>query len=383
MKKQYKEIFSQISPDDTLLHSVLHNQKARHAKKYIGLCAACFAVCIAALCVYLANDSETEKSSINIPVAYETKLQPEPQKHIGKTIKKGDGHITIDADVIVEGDINNLKIYEASVRKFSESSVLNVLFSKNGLYFGDKNNSGIFETELGGTTFDVRIDFEKSDKTESDDKNYADGCTLSYSDAKKLADEFIKKTNQNDYCFKEGRIEKSFSPFYGNWRSGFYVYNYIQYADGFAVETVTSDVDSSVASDMTIKIDNEGIVGLNMFGLDLTEKKVLNGDINSVESAIDIIERNIDDLWLSEYAPIVEIRLEYILNKKEDNSLELVPCWHFCIDQSELKNLDIQTQRENDTNDLCVNAITGEIYRVADRYPVFQTADGLVSMWNK
>ncbi len=382
MKKTYKELFSEIKPDDELLLSLMNSRKKTSHKKYYIAAAACIAICTVVVCYCFASVSNKSESSVNIPVAYETKLQSEPQKHIGKSINGNKKAVKIDADVIIEGNINNLKVYTASVNHFSEKALFEVLYGENGFYFGDKNKSGMFTTELGSLTFDVNIDIEKNGNCNSKGTDYADGCDYSYSDAKNLADKFIKKYNVENYCFKEGRIEKSFSPFYGNWRSGFYIFNYVQYVDGFAVETVTSDVDSSVASDLTIKMDNEGIVGLNIFGLDLTEKEALNGNIISVESAIDIIEKNIDDLWLSEFAPIIEIRLEYILCKNVDKSHELVPCWHFCIDQSELKKLDIQTQRENDTNDLCVNAVTGEIYRVADRYPVFQTEEGFISTWN-
>lgn len=383
MRKQYKEIFYEIKAEDELFLSVLNTRKTSSSKRVFVAAAACVAVCAFAFCIHFINDSETADSSIDIPIAYETKLQTEAQKHIGKQIKTKKGFIEIDADVIIEGNIKDLKIYSASVKRFSVESLMGILYGENGLYYGDKSNSGIFTTELGGMTFDVSIDLDKKTKRISNGSDYAEGCSFSYADARLIADAFSEKNNMKDFIFKEGRIEKSFSPFYGNWRSGFYIFDYVQYADGFLVETVSSDVESSVASGLTVKIDDEGIVGLNMFGLDLIEKKSVYDDVVTVETAINIIENNIENLWLSEYAPIVEIRLEYILDKNDDNSLELVPCWHFCIDQSELKTLDIQTQRENDTNDLCVNAITGEIYRVADRYPVYQTADGVINTWNK
>lgn len=383
MKKQYKELFSDIRPDEELLNSIINPRKNSSVKKYFIAAAACAVVCAIAVCYQLANDSVTTKSRVDIPIAYETRFQPESQKHIRKFIKKGNGKIKIDADVVIEGKKEDLKIYNASIKKFSEDKIIEILYGENGLYYGDKNNAGIFETRLGGFTFDVSIDIDASKKIVSKGNDYAEGCGFSYTEAKRLADVFIEKSEINNYRIKEGRIEKSFSPFYGNWRSGFYIFNYTQYADGFSVETVTSEIESSVASNLSIKIDNEGIVGLNMYGLDLKEKHSLKGDIISVEAAIDIIEKNIENLWLSEFAPIVEIRLEYILDKNDNNNIELVPCWHFCIDQTELKSLDIQTQRENDTNDLCVNAVTGEIYRVADRYPVYQTVEGLKSTWNK
>lgn len=383
MKKQYKELFSSIKADEELLISVLNSdKKLTNIKPFIAV-AACIAACAITVCFHLVKVAETDKSSIDIPIAYETRLQNEPQKHIKKYIKNNKSIIKIDADVIIEGNIKDLKVYNAEIKKFSYESLFEILYGENRLYYGDKNNAAIFTTELGGMTFDVNIDIESTEKEVSEDRNFADGCDFSYADAKKIADLFLEKYNMSDYNFIQGRIEKSFSPFYGNWRSGFYIFKFTQYANGFPIETVTSDVESSVASDLTVKIDNEGIVGLNLFGLDLNEKKSVHDEIISVENAIDIIEKNIENLWLSEFAPIVEIRLEYILDKNDNNALELVPCWHFCIDQSELKSLDIQTQRDNDTNDLCVNAITGELYRVADRYPVFQTADGLISSWNK
>ncbi len=382
MKKTYKDLFSEIKPDDELLLSLMNSRKKTSHKNFYIAATACIAACTVVVFCCFASVSYKSKSSVNIPVAYETRLQSEPQKHIGKSIIGNKKAVEIDADVIIEGNIKNLKVYTASVKHFSEKKLFEVLYGENGFYFGDKNKTGMFTTELGALTFDVNIDIENNSNLNSKGTDFADGCDYSYSDAKKLADMFTKKYNVENFCFKEGRIEKSFSPFYGNWRSGFYIFNYVQYADGFAIETATSDVDSSVASNLIIKMDNEGIVGLNIFGLDLTEKEALNGNIISVESAIDIIEKNIDGLWLSEFAPIIEIRLEYILCKNVNNSHELVPCWHFCIDQSELKTLDIQTQRENDTNDLCINAVTGEFYRVADRYPVFQTSDGFISTWN-
>ena len=94
-----------------------------------------------------------------------------------------------------------------------------------------------------------------------------------------------------------------------------------------------------------------------------------------LDEAIDLIEKSLDELWLSEYAPIIEIRLEYLLDEAENGELMLFPCWRFCVDKTKLLTLPLEMQRENDTNDLCMNAVTGEMFRTMERYPAFQIAE--------
>ncbi|MDR1409617.1 MAG: hypothetical protein LBJ12_05015, partial [Oscillospiraceae bacterium] len=41
----------------------------------------------------------------------------------------------------------------------------------------------------------------------------------------------------------------------------------------------------------------------------------------------------IDSIWLSPYAPIIDIRLENLVVDNGDGSSAVIPCWHLCIDR--------------------------------------------------
>lgn len=388
MKNEYKDIFNGIFPDDELVNSVTEiSVKRKSAVKPIVAAVCVLAVLVGVLSAnFIKNtpDASKKTDTVTVLVAYETRRNSESSKHITKTISGNGKEIKIDADVIIEGNAGDMCIYSADDTVFYEEELKKALYEGEKLYWGEEKRAYIGYPTGSGITFNVSeksgniSDFSKGD-------GYARGCEMSYVQAKETADKFVLKSGKSNFRFVEGNISDTFSAGrgYSSTGAGFYSFKYLQYIDGFPLETVTSNVYSGVASLLDIFINDEGITYLRMCGLDLTKKEEFNGNIMSVENAIEKIENNLSDLWLSEYAPIVEIRLEYMLDSAENGELELAPCWHFCIDQTKIKFLSTEEQRKNDTNDLCINAVTGEMFRVADRYPVYQTKDGIISTWNK
>lgn len=388
MKNEYKEVFDLIVPDDELVNSVTKfSSKKKNSYKPL---AAAICVLSAFVCVLSVNlvkkthDNPVKTDVVTVLVAHETGRNVESSKHIEKTLSSGVKKIKIDADVIIEGKAGDMCIYSADDTFFYEEELKKAVFVGEKLYWGEENRAFIGYPTGSGITFNVS---EKGGETARflKGEGYARGCETSYVRAKETADRFILKMGKNNFKFVEGNIldTYTFGKGYSSTGTGFYSFKYLQYVDGFPLETVTSNVYNGVASLLDIFVNDEGVTYLRMCGLDLVKKKELNGKIISVETAIELIEKNLSDLWLSEYAPIVEIRLEYMLDCAENGEMELVPCWHFCIDQTDIKFLSTEEQRRNDTNDLCINAVTGEMFRVADRYPVYQTKDGIISTWNK
>ncbi len=388
MRETYKEIFNEIKPDNEILEyaviSAEMNEKSV-IKTIAGVLSFVFILAGIGTGVWMFGNSN-KKETVDLPVAYETKGVLESMKHINSEIKSNKKTIKINADVIIEGNVNDLCIYRAEYAEQSIERIETLLYGKNG-YFQAKNErkgavmpilsprgTGInFETESKAIAYDKYLE-SKIQQALKEKQNAC--CEISYSDARKIADSFLVEGGFDNYCFNKGDIIPVSSQG-GRKISGYYDFQYYQYVDGFSLETVSPDVYNGVASDLNIRVDDDGIVGLRVCGLNLYDKQELNG-IMTVEEAIDLIENQLSELWLSEYAPIVEIRLEYLLDELDNGSMVLVPCWHFCIDETELKIQPIDIQRENDTNDLCVNAVTGEFYRVGNRYPVFQYSDGSI-----
>ena len=382
----YKEIFDEITPSDELVDSVLSfESKKRTYKPVLAVCSVIVLVSVIGLSVYFccSDDMVKKSDAVNLIVAYEMKKNDGINYHISKKLLNGKKNIPMDAEIIIEGNVNDMCIYEAKETIFSADEMWEIICGEDSLFKGDLKDASVMFPDGSGINFGVSLDKKSKEKELiSRGEGYAEGCDLSYNDAKKIADEFLKRKNAEQFYFIKGEIADR--KFYGSGYSntGFYIFRYCQYTDGFPVQTVTSDVYSGVSSELSIYVDDNGIFYLRMCGLDITEKKRLNGELMTVDEAIEIVENSLSDLWLSEYAPIVEIRLEYMLDQLADGTLELVPCWHFCIDETELKKMSVDIQKENDTNDLCVNAVTGEMFRVENRYPVYQMADGSIfSTW--
>ena len=399
MRNNYKKIFDEVIPDKKLVDSVISmtEEKKISFSKTVAV-AACFLFVIGGLAagIYFnsSDDSMPKTEIVDIPVAYETKNKSETVKHIKTKICSGDKTVFIDADVIIEGEAEKMCLYSAEYKQFSVEDFEELLYGEGGFYYAENKREStimpilsprgtgmIFEAESKAVTLDRIIKKQLEEKLVNG-KNQVELCELTYSQARNLADDFLQRIEFNDFEFYEGKINPTvFTD--GKYVIGSYDIQYYQYADGFSIETVSPNVLNGVASDLNIKIDDDGIVNLRLCGLNLRVKEELNGNIMNVETAIEKAEEALPELWLSEYAPVVEIRLEYMLDELEDGRLELVPCWHFCIDETALKHQSIEIQRANDTNDLCINAVTGEMYRVGNRYPVYQLSDGSIAgTWN-
>lgn len=323
------------------------------------------------------NDRVVESIHSKVPTSTPESVTHKIElSHINKKISSADKSIKINADVVISGNPKEMCIYDVYYREFSTDKLSTILYGTKGnpgMYIGDKSNASITFPTGSGFQFGVTEVLSSNNHPVAKDKNYAAGCNISFDAARKKADDFLVAIKNDDYMFWDAEIVQPIS--YGNEyaQSGYYQFNYLQYANGFPLETVTSNVRSGVASTLSVGVDDRGIMAVRMSGLDLTMRENVGNEIMSVEDAIGLIENNLDTLWLSSYAPIIEIRLEYLLDEIQ-GKLVLFPCWHFCIDQTEIHNLSLEEARKNDTNDLCINAVTGEMFRVGDRYPVFQTS---------
>lgn len=388
MRKEYKEIFDVVQPDTELVSSVTENFKRKEINvkpAAFFFCLVTIAVClISAIAVKYKPSVSKMTDNVTIIVAYETGRNTQSIQHVNKVLSAGGKDIRIDADVVVDGNANDMCIYSATSRLFFEDKLLNTVLINEKLYAGEKEAITIGYPLGGGITFNVSETKQSSSNRIKGD-GYARGCEISYSEAREISDMFVEKYGVADFNFVEGNIAdtQDYGRGYSSTGKGFYTFRYYQFVDGFSLETVTSNVYSGVSSLLDIFVNDEGITYLRMCGLDLQKKKELHGNIISLDKAIEMIEGKLSDLWLSEYAPIVEIRLEYMLDQGINGEMEIAPCWHFCIDQTKIKSLPTDEQRKNDTNDLCVNAVTGEFFRVADRYPVYQTKGDIISTWDK
>ncbi len=386
MREKYKEIYKNINPDNELLNSVIMsvNQKNKiNAFKYFSVSACVIAAfCVVGVGVYVNYKSEISviNEIINVPLAYETKKQTHGEKHIVRELQNGKKKLYIDADVIVEGDIDKMCIYNAEYTDFSPEEFEEMLCNDERFYSGVKEyEKFIYPKDTGfylqskNKLFNETVKFEKSKNS---------GCKITVNEATEIVKLFVKTARLDEFKLVKTDIVEPEMLGSGICTDGYYSFQYYQYADGFPLETVSADVYSGIASSLNFRVDDDGIVRLMISGLDLTVKQNAKGKIMSVEKAIEITENSLPELWLSEYAPVVEIRLEYMLHELEDKTLILIPCWHFCIDETQLKKMSVKIQRENDTNDLCIDAVTGEMFRVADRYPVYLMSDGsIISTW--
>lgn len=376
MKKAYKEMFDEIRVDDNIVEEVLEKSKEKTLVKYVVL-AACFVLLVFAGAGVFENKSHKEISRTGVmstEYAQAVRVEQETAKRITRGLKCGEKMVKIDADVVVDGHVDDMRVYSASYRIFSAEKFSEILLGEGGMFKGNKEDASIGIPLGSGINFGVYNYLSAENNPISKGDGYAKGCEISYEEAEKIADSFLEAEGSTDYVFVRGEICEPIT--YGSESApmGYYEFRYIQYADGFPVESVTSEVYAGTASELTVQVDDRGIIFVRMSGLDLSERAEPE-KIIMLEEAIDIVEKSLGELWLSEYAPIIEIRFEYLLDEDENGKMKLFPCWHFCIDKTQLLTLPVDVQRENDTNDLCMNAVTGEMFRTMERYPAFQTAE--------
>mgnify|MGYP003300814678 CR=1 FL=1 len=376
MRDTYKKVFDEVKVGDEVVEEVLSQSKNRFPVKYIVL-AACFAAVILAGAGIFANNNppkNDETEVISASHALDSAEKEEIVRYVSKEISCGGKKVKINASVVADGHAGDMHIYMAKHRVYSAERFEKILLGENGMFNGNKEDASIGFPLGSGINFGVYNYLSADNKPTARGAGYAKGCETSFDDAKRISDEFLKAEGSADYVFVSGEVCDPIA--YGGECApmGYYEFRYIQYADGFPVESVTSNVYAGTASELTVQVDDRGIVFVRMSGLDLSEKEKPEKMI-MLDEAIDLIEKSLDELWLSEYAPIIEIRLEYLLDEAENGELMLFPCWRFCVDKTQLLTLPLEVQRENDTNDLCMNAVTGEMFRTMERYPAFQIAE--------
>ncbi len=376
MKKTYKELFDEIRVGDEILEEVLRKPEEKASVKYFAF-AACFALLVFAGAGMFTNNfsdenDKTETSSIEYAKA--SRKDEETVKSVLKELKCGEKTVKIDADVVIDGSVSDMHIYSAKHRVYSVEKFNEILLGENGMFKGNKDDASVGVPLGSGINFGVYNYLSAENNPVSKGDGYAKGCDMSYDEARMISDAFLKSEGSTDYVFVSGEICDPIT--YGGESApmGCYEFRYVQYADGFPIESVTSEVYAGTASELTVQVDDRGVIFVRMCGLDLSEREKPEKVI-MLEEAIARIENSLEELWLSEYAPIVEIRFEYLLDEDESGKLKLFPCWHFCVDKTQLLTLPVDVQRENDTNDLCMNAVTGEMFRTMERYPAFQTAE--------
>lgn len=376
MKKTYKEIFDKIMVSDEIVGDVINQSKNKFSAKYVAL-AACFIAIVFAGVGIIVNHSprEIDKTEVvSVSHALGSAEKEEIVRYVSREISDGGKTVKINANVVADGHAYDMHVYSAKHRVYSVEKFEEILLGENGMFRGNKDDASVGVPLGSGINFGVYNYLSADNKPISKSEGYAKGCEISYEEARAVADEFLKAEGSTDYVFVKGEVCEPIT--YGGESAsmGYYEFKYIQYADGFPVESVTSNVYAGTASELTVQVDDRGVIFVRMSGLDLSEKEKPERMI-MLDDAIDLIEKNLDELWLSEYAPIIEIRLEYLLDKNENGELMLFPCWRFCVDKTQLLTLPLEVQRENDTNDLCMNAVTGEMFRTMERYPAFQTAE--------
>lgn len=376
MRDTYKKVFDEVKVGDEVVEEVLSQSKNRFPVKYIVL-AACFAAVILAGAGIFANNNpqkNDETEVISASHALDSAEKEEIVRYVSKEISCGGKKVKINASVVADGHAGDMHIYKAKHRVYSAERFEEILLGENGMFNGNKEDASIGFPLGSGINFGVYNYLSADNKPTARGAGYAKGCETSFDDAKRISDEFLKAEGSADYVFVSGEVCDPIA--YGGECApmGYYEFRYIQYADGFPVESVTSNVYAGTASELTVQVDDRGIIFVRMSGLDLSEKEKPEKMI-MLDEAIDLIEKSLDELWFSEYAPIIEIRLEYLLDEAENGELMLFPCWRFCVDKTKLLTLPLEMQRENDTNDLCMNAVTGEMFRTMERYPAFQIAE--------
>lgn len=376
MRKTYKEIFDEIKVSDEIVEETLNQPQNKGSVKYFALAACFVAIMFAGVGVFISHapDKIEKTEVVSISNALVSVEKEEIVRYVSREISGGGKTVKINANVVADGHAYDMHVYSAKHRVYSVEKLEEILLGENGMFKGNKDDANIGVPLGSGINFGVYNYLSAENKPAAKAEGYAKGCEISYKEAKVLAEEFLKAEGSTDYVFVDGEVCKPIT--YGGESApmGYYEFRYIQYADGFPVESVTSNVYAGTASELTVQIDDRGVIFVRMTGLDLSEKEKPEKMI-MLEEAIDLVEKSLDELWLSEYAPIIEIRLEYLLDETENGELKLFPCWRFCVDKTQLMTLPLEVQRENDTNDLCMNAVTGEMFRTMERYPVFQTAE--------
>lgn len=292
-----------------------------------------------------------------------------------KTLSGGNGAI-IDAKVIVPDSVTQLGRYSADYRKVD----LNAL---KGYFFGNRtvnNASGGYEcmmddgflatliySGLGNFGFTWSSEYKNYPVLTAKDNNHAPGCSKSLSDAQAISSDLLKILKVTDFRIKSSKILPQQETYGKRQQTGSYELTYHQYVDNLPIVTDTANLFDRYASIFQIYINDRGIYSTMMLGWELTKTDDVK-NILSLDQAVSLIKKKLPSLWLSQYVPIMEISLEYMLNQTADGQLYVAPCWHFCVDKRAYYKLSQAEQRKHDSNDLAMDAVTGEMFRVGDRY---------------
>ena len=202
------------------------------------------------------------------------------------------------------------------------------------------------------------------------DAHHAPGCKISAEDAldtaislvssfPRLADmvpAFFRICDQEEYPGKNITA------------TGYYSVYFMQYADNLPIP---ADYLSGSTSLSRFFVNDSGIYSTYMGPYDLTPTKTYSSWL-SLEEAVGRLKANLGNLYFSQYTPIFEISLEYRL----DDERKVTPVWRFCVDQLQVlqKGLD---QDKYGANDMVVNAVTGEVSHIYDRYPSVYCDEGI------
>ena len=198
--------------------------------------------------------------------------------------------------------------------------------------------------------------------------NYARGCSFSLDEAVAKAQNLLDAIDITDFRLVSAKIMEPDETYGKREKTGSYKILYYQYVDNMPIlADGTLMLNDRMATSFQAHINERGFFSTSLRSLDLTKTENITR-ILSLEQAVSLIESKLPSLWLSAYVPIMEISLEYMVNQTADGQLYVAPCWHFCVDKSEYYNLDIEMQRKHDSNDLIMDAVTGEMFRIADRY---------------
>ncbi len=326
-------------------------------------------------------------TSVAPPSSEETEIQkiisstPDTYK---KTLSGGNGAV-FDAKVIVPENVTTLGRYSAKSRSVDDADI-EVL--KN-LLLGDRPVSGTngqYEcimddgmpaslrvagpgsSSYGTFGFSWSSVYDNYPLLPAQGSNYARGCSFSLDEAVAKAQNLLDAIDITDFRLVSAKIMEPDETYGKREKTGSYEILYYQYVDNMPIlADGTLMLNDRMATSFQAHINERGFFSTSLRSLNLTKTENITR-ILSLEQAVSLIESKLPSLWLSAYVPIMEISLEYMVNQTADGQLYVAPCWHFCVDKLEYYNLDIEMQRKHDSNDLIMDAVTGEMFRIADRY---------------
>lgn len=308
--------------------------------------------------------------------AIQTVLSSTPTTY-KKTMSGGKGAI-IDAKVIVPNNVTSLGRYLADFKKVDSGVLKKALFGNRSVTAVNGGFEAVMEDGKPATLinggmatfgFAWNTEYGNYSAPATKDSNHAPGCSISLNDAQTTAQNLLKTLNVSGYQLASSEIR---APRVSNGKrekTGFYEITYYQYVDKLPILTDTANLFDRFATMFQVDVNDRGIMTATMIGIDLTKTKDVT-QILSFDQAVALIEKNLKSLWLSKYVPIKEISLEYMLNQSVDGQLYVAPCWRFCVDKTNYYKLSIGEQQKNDSNDLAMDAVTGEMFRIGDRYIV-------------